>query len=79
MGVTYAVRCKACNDVGNSTVSAASDPIVASTLADPPYITEIVVRTCKANGVLERLDRRVSFDRLRVHWCFGIGLHERCS
>ena len=33
----------ACNDVGNSTLSAASDPIVASTLADPPYITEVVV------------------------------------
>ena len=43
MGVTYAVRCKACNDVGNSTISAPSDPIVASTLADPPHITEVVV------------------------------------
>ena len=39
----YAVRCKACNHVGNSTMSAASDPILASPLADPPYITEIVV------------------------------------
>ena len=29
--------------MGNSTLSAASDPIVASTLADPPYITEVVV------------------------------------
>ena len=43
IGVTYAVRCKACNDVGNSTMSASSDPIVASALADPPYITEVVV------------------------------------
>ena len=43
VGVTYTVRCKACNDVGNSTLSAASDPIVASTLADPPYITQVVV------------------------------------
>ena len=43
VGATYAVRCKACNDVGNSTLRAASDPIVASTLADPPYITEVVV------------------------------------
>ena len=34
---------EACNDVGNSTMSAASDPIVASTLADPPYVTEVVV------------------------------------
>ena len=43
MGVTYAVKHKACNDVGNSTMSAASDPIVASTLADPPHITKVVV------------------------------------
>ena len=43
VGVTYTVRCKACNDVGDSTLSATSDPIVASTLADPPYITEVVV------------------------------------
>ena len=41
--VTYVVRCKACNDVRNSTMSAASDPIVASTLANPPYITEVVM------------------------------------
>ena len=43
VGVTYAVRCKACNDADNSTLSAASDPIVASTLANPPYITKVVV------------------------------------
>ena len=43
MSVTYVVRCKACNDVGNSTMIAASNPIVASTLADPPYIPEVVV------------------------------------
>ena len=43
VGVTYTVRCKACYDVGNSTLSAASDPIVASTLEDPQYITEAVV------------------------------------
>ena len=43
MGVTYVVRCGACNDVGNSTMSAASDPIVAPTLAGPPYIIEVVV------------------------------------
>ena len=43
VGVTYTVTCKACNDVDNSTLSAASDPIVASTLANPPYITKVVV------------------------------------
>ena len=43
MWVTYTARGKACNDVGDSTLSATSDPIVASTLADPPYITEVVV------------------------------------
>ena len=43
MGVTYSVTCNACNDVDNSTLSAASDPIVASTLANPPYITKVVV------------------------------------
>ena len=49
-GVSFNVVCsaedsasQACNDVGKSTLSAASDPIVASTLADPPYITEVVV------------------------------------
>ena len=43
MGVTYTVTCKTCNDVDSSTLSAASDPIVASTLANPPYITKVVV------------------------------------
>ena len=43
VGVTYTVTCKACNDVDNSTLSAASDPIVASTLANRPYITKVVV------------------------------------
>ena len=43
MWVTYTVRGKACNDVGDSTLSATSDPILASTLADPPYITEVAV------------------------------------
>ena len=43
VGVTYTVTCKACNDVGNSTLSATSDPIVASPLANPPYITKVVV------------------------------------
>ena len=43
MGVTYNVTCKACNDVDNSTLSAASDPIVASTLANPPCNTKVVV------------------------------------
>ena len=43
MGVTYVVRCGACNDVGNLTMSAASDPIVASTLANPLDIKKIVV------------------------------------
>ena len=43
VGVTYTVTCKACNDVDNLTLSAASDPIVASTLANPLYITKVVV------------------------------------
>ena len=36
------VRCQRRGDC-NSTMSAASDPIVASTLADPPHIPEVVV------------------------------------
>ena len=43
VGVTYTVTCKACNNVDNSTLSAASDPIVASTLGNPPYITKVEV------------------------------------
>ena len=43
VSVTYTVTCKACNDVDNSTLSAASDLIVASTLANPLYITKVVV------------------------------------
>ena len=43
MWVTYTVRCKTCNDIGDSTLSAISDPIVAFTLSDPPYITKVVV------------------------------------
>ena len=43
VGETYTVTCKACNDVHNSTLSAASDPIVASTLANPMYSTKVVV------------------------------------
>ena len=43
VGVTYTVTCKACNYVNNSTLIATSDPIVASTFANPPYITKVVV------------------------------------
>ena len=62
VGVTYTVTYKACNDVDNSTLSATSDPIVASTLANPPYITKVVItRRCGAHGVLKRgLERRAS-------------------
>ena len=37
------VRDKTGDDVGNSTLSATSNPTVAFTLADPPYITKVVV------------------------------------
>ena len=43
VGVTYTVTCKACNDVCNSILSAASDPILASTWANLPYFTEVEV------------------------------------
>ena len=77
MSVTHVVRCKACNDVSNSTMIAASDPIVASTLADPPYIPEVVVMVDVKLTVFLALEQRVSCDNLRVHWCFGMGLHGR--
>ena len=65
---TYAVRCKA-----NLTLSATTDPISASPLADPPYITEVVLtRDVKLTICLERLERRVRRNRLRVHWCLGM-------
>ena len=39
--------------MGDSTLSATSDPIVAFTLADPPYITEIVVTEIAVTGDVE--------------------------
>ena len=60
-----------------STLSATSDPIVASTLANPQYMTEVVVTEDVVLTVFlgSASNGGPGFDRLRVHWCFGIGLH----
>ena len=64
--------------LGNSTVRAASDPVVSSPLANPPYITEVVVTgDVKLTVFLSAWNGGVSCDRLHVHWCFGMGLHWR--